>query len=83
MVMAPTKKEKKSKVANKTNEPKEEKETTTGKKDDETKTVVKQTGNDFEHLNSKLLRRILVFLCIVFLTFATRFYKLSVPRHIW
>lgn len=81
--MAPTKKEKKSKVADKINEPKEEKETTEKKADKPAKTLVKQAGNDFTHLNFKLLGRILAFLCIVFLTFATRLYNLSVPRLIW
>ncbi|XP_031568277.1 protein O-mannosyl-transferase 2-like isoform X2 [Actinia tenebrosa] len=82
MVMAPTKKEKKRKSADKTNGPKEEKEITTTVKKEEPKAIVKQAGNDFENLNLKILGRILAFLCIVVLSFATRLYNLSVPRHI-
>jgi hypothetical protein len=85
MVMAPTKQERKKKSIDKTNESKKEKdlEITTENKD-EPKTIIKQTSEyDFDKLNFKLVGRLLAFSLVIFLTFATRLYNLSLPRHIW
>ena len=40
-------------------------------------------ANDLAKVNSKLLARLLAFGGILFITFATRYYALEDPSHIW